>query len=75
MTTSSDRKSNPISLPLRAGLGIIAALVAGLFVHQALGELITAGVAALFFGLGTFFTIGRSGEGVDPGGGGAAGGG
>lgn len=71
---TTDRSPKTPSLALRAGLGVIAAGVAALFAYQALGELMTAGVAALFFGLGVFFTVGRSGDGVDGGGAGDGGG-
>ena len=74
---SENREDQQMSLALRAGLSVIAAGFAALFVHQALGELITAGVAALFFGFGVFITIGRGGHGagVDGGDGGDGGGG
>ena len=64
-----------MSLPLRAGLAVLAALIAGLFAHQSISDPITSTIAVIFVGVGVFFTIGRSGDGVDGGGGGDGGGG
>ncbi len=76
--TDQDRdndEGSKMSVPLRAGLGVIAALIAGLFAHQSISDPITTTIAVIFVGFGVFFTIGRSGDGVDGGGGGDGGGG
>lgn len=70
-----DQRSNKPSLALRAILGVVASIFAGLFAHQAMGDPITTVIAALFFGAGVFFTIGQTGHGAGVDGGGGDGGG
>ncbi len=70
-----DDERRQMSLPLRAGLAVLAALIAGLFAHQAISDPISTTIAVIFVGVGVFLTIGRSGDGVDGGGGGDGGGG
>ncbi len=72
MSESSDRqpKRFKISLPIRLGAGAIAAVIAATASHFFIGDAITTGVAAVFFGLGVPISLGEGGDG---GGGGDAG--
>jgi hypothetical protein len=74
MTKQPDQKPKifKISLPIRLGAGVVAAGLAAAAAHIFIGEAITTGVAAVFFGLGTVISLG---EGGDDGSGGDGGGG
>ena len=78
MAAPKDQKKNPSSIgwPMRLGVGLVAALIAGTAAHLFLNDAITTGVAAVFFGLGAAISLGQGGgPGGDAGSGFADGGG
>ncbi|MEQ8405092.1 MAG: hypothetical protein RKE49_08335 [Oceanicaulis sp.] len=77
-TSAKNPKPGTISLGARLAVGAVAAALAGTAAHVFLGDPITTGVAALFFGLGAAVSLGqgnRGGVGGDGGGGFGDGGG
>lgn len=67
------RKSKSMSLRLRLGASVIAAIMAGVFSQLFMGDTTFTIIAVLFVGFGFFFTIGQAGHGAGADGGGGDG--
>jgi hypothetical protein len=62
-----------MSLRLRLGASVIAAIMAGVFSQLFMGDTTFTIIAVLFVGFGFFFTIGQAGHGAGADGGGGDG--